>query len=99
MPPAYPPGALLFPRFVLSVVDFSFMAIRGTVTKTNNGSHPWTGRYANGEPVGGRDFAKNFASLDEAQKVIEQSGPGGRRLRWTLENDPAGIESYRGEDP
>lgn len=75
------------------------MAIRGTVTRTNNGPQPWTGRYANGEPVGGKDFAKNFVALDEAQKVIEQSAPGGRRLRWTLEERADGIESYRGEDP
>lgn len=67
------------------------MALRGTVVRGNNGSHPYIARYADGT------FAGNHKSVADAEKTIEASA--NKILVWTLEARPDAVEAYRGDDP
>lgn len=61
--------------------------ILGTITRTSNGSNPYTARYANGSPAG------NFKTVGEARQPIEQAS-GGRFIRWTRVQQSGSVESY-----
>lgn len=63
--------------------------IVGTVTRTSNGSKPYTATYADGRSAG------DFTSVRDAQIPIEAQQ--GRQLRWTRVDLPGGIESYRAQ--
>jgi hypothetical protein len=66
------------------------MAIRGTVVKSNSGSHPFTSLDGDGT------FMGNFESQDKAQGPIERQV--NRKLRWTKIVLPSGVLTYQGED-
>ena len=61
--------------------------ILGTVTRTSNGSLPYTARYADGKSAG------YFKTAAEAQKPIEQAN-GGKFVRWTKVQQSGSVESY-----
>lgn len=66
------------------------MAVRGTVVKSNSGSHPFTCLDGDGTFVG------NFVSQAKAQEPIEKQT--NRKLRWTKIVLPSGVLTYQGED-
>jgi len=64
------------------------MAIIGTITRSSNGSLPYTARYADGKPAG------NFKTVGDAQKPIEAAN-GGRIVRWTKVQQSGSVETYQ----
>lgn len=64
------------------------MAILGTITRTSNGSLPYTARYATGASAG------NFKTVGEARKPIEQAN-GGKIVTWTKVAQSGSVEAYQ----
>lgn len=76
----------------MAVIGFVTRAMGSVMTATRTGSSiPFNATLVNGVSLG------QFASVREAQRVIEQT-VGGRFLRWIDVQRIDSIEQYRGEE-